>query len=264
MEGVLGWFARRGEVPLTPALRLREYAPLGDDPDADGDFTDRTICGVALSLEYCDSRGWASIRAVRCLALDPVHPARLLAYCNFRRAERTFRMDRIISLLDMRSGHIVSSDGQRMLLAPYLPPESEADPHLEALIALQDATRDGVFALLQLAMPDGRLGHAARTAVLQYIRHEAEAAHCVMPPGGYVELWVDNLSPPLDAVLSSVRNLLLDREKFARLLPSLLKVVRCQDRSAEEGQALRELIAEVRQHFRSKTLDWPGDLRATP
>jgi hypothetical protein len=264
MEGVVGWFARRGEVPLAPPFRRREYAPLDDDPDGSSNFTNHKICGVAFSLEYCDSRGWASTRVVRCLALDPLHPARLRAYCHVRQAERTFRIDRIISITDLRSGRIVSSDGHRILLAPYLLPDEETDPSLTALIELQDATRDGVFALLQLAMPDGRLSHAARTAVFQYVRQEAEAQRCRMPPGAYVELWLDNLAPPLDAVLGSVRNLLLEREKLARLLPYLLKVVRCRSRSDEDEQALRELIAEVRQHFRQTPIEWPADLRATP
>ena len=33
MDGVVGWFERRGEIPLAPPPRLREYGPLADDPD---------------------------------------------------------------------------------------------------------------------------------------------------------------------------------------------------------------------------------------
>lgn len=264
MEGVVGWFERWGEVPLTSPLRLREYAPVEDDPDGQCYFSNESIRGVAFAMEYCDGRGWASTRLVRCVAADPLHPARIRAYCNVRQAERTFRVDRIISIADLRSGQILSGDAHTTLLAPYLGPFDETDRHLAALVETQEAARDGVFALLHLAMPEGRLSHMARTAVVQYARQEAEAQNCRTPFGSHVELWVDNLAPPLDAVLGSVRTLLQDREKFARVLPFVLKVMRARGKTTEGEEALRELIAEVRQHFRNQPLEWSRDLRATP
>ncbi len=262
LEGVVSWFARRGEAPLSPPFRLREYTPLDDDPDNHGNFTNDKIRGVAFALEYCDGRGWASLRTVRCLALDPQHPASLSAYCHVRQAERTFRVDRIISIADLRSGRILSGNEQLALLAPYLPREYP-DPDFPALFRLQDATRDGVFALLQLAMPNGRLGAAARVAVLNYVKAEAQALRHVVPPHAYIDLWIDNLSPPLEAVAASVANLLEDKDRFARLLPWLLKVMRCQESFAQQEHDVRELISEVRKHFRHKLFQWPDDLRAT-
>ncbi len=264
MQGVVGWFAGFGEIPLAPPPRLREYAPLDDDPDGHGNFTDEKICGVAFAMEYCDGRGWASTRTVRCLASDPTHPARIRAFCHVRQAERTFRADRIISIADLRTGQILSGDAHANLLAPYLGQEDEPDRHMTALLEAQDVARDGVFALLQLAMPAGRLGYTARMAVIQYIRQEVEAHGRKPPFGGHLELWVDNLAPPLELVLGSVRNLLQDREKFARVLPFALKVLRARGRTAEGEEALRELIAVVREHFRHQPIEWSRDLRATP
>lgn len=264
MHGVVGWFTRRGEVPLTPPPRMREYAPLDDDPDDSRDFTNRRVRGAAFTLEYCDSRGWASMRTVRCVAVDRMHPACLHAYCHVRQEDRTFRIDRIISIADLRTGRIVSSDEFAALLAPALP-EEQTDPDIVALIGLQAAARDGVYALLQLAMPDGRLGAAARSVVLDYVRAEAAATKRTLPPHRYVELWIDNLAPPLDAVRLSVTNLLDDKEKFARLLPRLLKIARAQDPLGEEEEPLRELIETVRRHFHRKSLHWPRDgLHARP
>jgi len=86
-----------------------------------------------------------------------------------------------------------------------------------------------------------------------------------MPPRRYVKLWIDNLSPPLDAVIDSVTSLLDDKDRFSRLLPSLLRVARSRDSFAEEEDAFRELMTEVRRHFRSSVIDLPIDpLRATP
>lgn len=249
-------------MPLAPPFRLREFTPLDDDHDGDNDFTDRKVRGVAFALEYCDGRGWASLRTVRCIAVDPRHPACLRAYCHIRQEERTFRLDRVISIADLRTGRILSSNEQVALLAPYLP-GPHTDPDFPALFRLQDAARDGVVALLQLAMPNGRLGAAARAAVLSYAKAEATAQRCVVPPHAYVDLWIDNLSPPLESVTTSVSNLLANKDKFARLLPFLLKVMRCQESLSEREEEVRQLIAEVRKHFRNKLFDWPSDLRAT-
>ena len=262
--GVVGWFEKRGEAPLTPPKGLREYAPLLDDePEAHDDFRDNGIRGLAFALEYCDSRGWASTRTVRCLAIDTLHPACIRAYCNVRKEARTFRVDRIISIVNLRTGQIVSSDEHLALLAPYLP--GEPGPRLADLSRLQDAARDGVYALLHLAMPDGRLSDTALAVIMGYVEAEAVAQHCAMPPRRYLKLWIDNLSPPLDAVIDSVTSLLDDKDRFSRLLPSLLRVARSRDSFAEEEDAFRELMTEVRRHFRSSVIDLPIDpLRATP
>ena len=112
-------------------------------------------------------------------------------------------------------------------------------------------------------MPNGRLATAPRVAVLNYVKAEAQALNCAVPPHAYIELWIDNLAPPLDAVVASVNNLLGDKDKFARLLPWLLKVMRCQESFPEQEETVRALIDEVRSHFRHKLFEWPHDIRAT-
>jgi hypothetical protein len=262
MEGVVRWFERRGEIPLVPPPRVREYGPLTDDPDrpVDEHFSD-TVQGVAFAIEYCDSHGWMSTRTIRCLAIDPVHPACLSAYCNVRERIMSFRVDRIISIIELRSGRVVSSDEHLALLAPYLPNE-EPGPYIRSLTKFQGAARDGVFALLQIAMADGRLNDESRDVVLEYVKAEAAAADCSRPPFELVELWVDNLAPPLDAVSASIVRLLGDKDKFARLLPWLLKVARCQDSFDSLEGPLHDLFAAVRKHFRGSPRDFPSDLRA--
>lgn len=261
MTGVVGWFAERGDVPLAPPPKLREHTPLTDDALAPGGFPVETIRGVTFVLEYCDSRGWASLRTVRCLAIDPTHPARVNAFCRVCQEERRFRIDRIISIADLRTGRILSGSEQIALLAPYLP-DADADPDVAALAHLQDATRDGVIPLLQIAMPNGRLSATARVAVLNYVKSEARALGCAVPPHAYIELWIDNFAPTQDMVTTSVTNLLTDKERFARLLPSLLKVARSHESFPEHEESIRDLIQRVRLHFRDKVLRWPRDLRA--
>ena len=250
MDGVAGWFERRGEVPLVAPPRLREYGPLSDDPDRpETDFTGDAIRGLAFALEYCDSRGWVSMRTIRCLAVDQGTPTHLKAFDNVRRTVRFFRLDRIVAIGDLRTGRVLTGEQYATLVGPYIG-LAKTDPRVQISAELRDATRDGVFALLHLAMPEGRLGEASRSTILEYVRSEAELARCAAPPAASVELWIDNLSPPLDAVCDGVRTLLADKDKFARLLPWLLKIMRGFDTYAADQTSIRELLAAVRAHYR--------------
>jgi hypothetical protein len=247
MVGVAGWFERRGEIPLAPPPRLREYGPLSDDPDRpEITFVGNEIRGVTFVLEYCDSRGWVSTRTIRCLGADRATPAYLRAYCNVRRTARCFRLDRIVAIGDLRTGRVLTAEQHDALLGPYFSQEN-ATPRTRMMMELRDATRDGVFALLHLAMPDGRLGDEPRALILDYLRSESAAGEWPLPAMDAVELWIDNLAPPLDAVTTSVRTLLVDKDKFARLLPWLLKVMRSVGAADEES--VRELIGAVRAHY---------------
>lgn len=262
MTGVAGWFETRGEVPLVRPAGLRDYGPLADDPDRpEENFSESSIRGVAFAMEYCDSRGWMSTRTIRCLGLDPRAPACIRAFCSVRETTRTFRIDRIISILNLRSGRILPGEAHVELLTPYLAPADSAGPH-SPMVEVHRIARNGVFALLHLAMPQGVLGDKARRIVLDYIEAEAGELGCPLPAADSLELWIDNLAPPMEAVVQSVDELLAEKDKFVRLLPWLLKVVRTQHDFAVQEEAVRQLIAEVRLHFRRKLLDWPADRRA--
>ena len=243
---------------------MREYGSLGDDPDRNGSYSTAGIRGVSFVIEYFNSRGWTSIRTIRCLGIDPLHPASITAYCRVREKVCDFRLDRIISIMDLRSGRIMSAEEHLALLTPYLPNDApEPEPELSALIDLQDAVRDGVYALLQVGMRRGRLGDEARDLVLDHVKAEAEVHSVALPAFELVELWIDNLSPPLDVVTNSVTRLLEDRERVARLLPWILKVARSREDFPDLEESLRTLIAEVRAHFRSAPRDRPRPIRVT-
>jgi hypothetical protein len=263
MAGVVRWFEKRGEIPLAPPPAVREYGSLTDDPDRfGGGYSTAGIRGVAFAVEYLDSRGWASIRTIRCLGIDTRHPASLTAYCRVREKVCKFRIDRIISIMELRTGRIVSSDEHVTLLAPYLP-NDDPEPYLCALVDLQNGMRDAVFALLQVAMIDGRLDDESRDIMLDYVKAEADVLGLQLPAFELVELWIDNLAPQLDAVSMSVMKLLQDKDRFARLLPWLMKVVRSKEAFPKPEDSVRDLIAEVRTHYRNAPRDRPKTVRAT-
>ena len=97
------------------------------------------------------------------------------------------------------------------------------DPWLCALVDLQNATRNGVYGLLQLAMIDGRLGETPRQTIIGYLGEEAKVRGLEVPAPELLALWIDNLSPPIDAVAVSVSRVLEDKDKFARLMRWLLE-----------------------------------------
>ncbi len=263
MRGIVRWFEKRGEIPLAPPPGVREYGSLTDDPDRfGGGYSIAGIRGVSFAIEYLDSKGWTSIRTIRCLGIDTRHPASLTAYCHVRDKVSKFRVDRIISIMELRTGRIVTSDEHVTLLAPYLPHE-EPEPYLCDLVDFQNATRDGLFALLHLAMIKGRLHDESRDIVLDYLAAEAEAVSAPLPPSELIELWIDNLAPQLDAVVTSVKKLLEDKDRFIRLLPYLLRVVRSNEDFPRPEDALRDLIDEVRTHFRNAPNDTPKPIHAT-
>jgi hypothetical protein len=82
-----------------------------------------------------------------------------------------------------------------------------------------------------------------------------------LPPQAAVELWVDNLAPPLDSVVAAIGRLLSEKDKLVRLLPWFLKLVRSREAAGEE-QSIGELIAEIRLQYRRKLLDSPGPVRS--
>ena len=263
MAGVVWWFQKRGEIPLLPPPAVREYGSLTDDPDRlGGGYSIAGIRGVAFAIEYLDSHGWTSTCTIRCLGIDTRHPASLTAYCHLRQKVCNFRIDRIISVMELRTGRIVSSDEHVTLLSPYLP-NDDPEPYLCRLVDLQNAMRDVVFALLQIAMFDGRLGDESRDIVLDCVKAEAEVLGLELPAFELVELWIDNLAPQLDAVSMSVMKLLKDKDTFARLLPWLMKVVRSKEDFPKPEDSVRDLIAEVRAHYRGATKDRPKPVRAT-
>ncbi len=263
MTGVVRWFEKRGEIPLAPPPSIREYGSLTDDPDRfGGGYSIAGIRGVAFAIEYLDSHGWTSIRTIRCLGIDTRHPASLTAYCHMREKVCKFRIDRIISIMELRTGRIVTSDEHVTLLAPYLPNDDPA-PYLFQLVDLQNATRDGVFALLHLAMIGGRLTDESRDIVLDYIKAETGVIGIPLAAFELIELWVDNLAPPLDAVVAAVERLLEDKDKFVRLLPWLLKAVRSHESFPTPEDSMRDLIAEVRAHFRGQPSKTPKPVRVT-
>jgi hypothetical protein len=162
---------------------------------------------------------------------------------------RVFRFDRVVSAFDLRTGRMLTGEEHAAILSPYLP-QHVCEPDVAAMRRLHEAARPGVFLLLQLAMAEGRLGDLERAIVMDYVWAEAEALELAFP-AEHALLWLDNLAPPLEAIVAAVEELLAQKDKFARLLPRLLKLVRIRDGAAQE-QSVTDLFAAVQAEYRQK------------
>ena len=249
-EGALvaAWFEKRLTATLATPPRFREYAPLSDDPDYPAaNYTVSYVTGTTMGIEYLDLRGWLSTRTIRCVAIDPAHPGFLKAYCNVRKTTRTFRLDRIISTTNLRTGSTAQSGGARVLFAPaYL----RDDQACRAFVDLVASTSPGVFVLLSLAMRNGWLSSDARDVILDHALAEAEHRGLALPPRDLVALWLENLCPSKEAALDAVGRILADMDGLKRLLPRILEISRTFSSAAQDYDALVELVKALRSFFR--------------
>lgn len=194
------------------------YAPTGLDQDDDSDMLasghseavagraaawreslasiGKDIAGTALAIEYVDSKGNASRRRISLGAIQVDERGRvfLQAYCMERRALRSFRMDRVHTVIDVdgevHEPHRYFSE----ILRIDMPDEcfATAEHKAEASLAVafreapppvrdavpgraqRHAARDGLRVLAALARSDGIMHDAEIEVILDYIAHRAD------------------------------------------------------------------------------------------
>jgi hypothetical protein len=111
------WSAVRGRnvTPPRPA-HLKVTLPEQDEADnliADSDdpptFGCMPISGFSLILAYQDAKGQVSERRITCHLLEVAgQHTYLRAFCHEREARRQFRLDRIVSVIDLHTGEVLA------------------------------------------------------------------------------------------------------------------------------------------------------------
>lgn len=245
-EGV--YFARLPELPLVPPHRFRDYVPLADDPDpADISFDIDTARGLCFGMEYCDSRGWVSMRTVRCLAASAEIPGYLSAWCQVRRTTRVFRLDRIISVTNLRTGRIMDGCSHQLLFDAILGRTPRDGVDTDPIVGVE---RDGAALLLSLAGPQADASE--RAVVGDYIAAERVARGIAVPSAQAVSLWVDHFVPEASFVGEAEDRLWADRDAMLRLLPWTLKIAAARGPVDPEADgAIRSLMDVARRRYAS-------------
>jgi hypothetical protein len=155
---------------------------------------DDDLWGVTFAIEYIDAKGDSSHRRVTLhdIYVSDAGVIYLSCLCHERKAKRTFRFDRVQSIIDM-DGVIHEPQvfftnelcvSLPMADAAHNTPKRERDtpkakpprPAEKPGMAQRRAARDGLRVLVALARSDGLLHPEEVEVNLQYIGHKAERA----------------------------------------------------------------------------------------
>lgn len=228
-----------------------QVAPAGDHL---GD-----LAGVRLAIAYLDSRMENTRRFVVVRGVTRTNNVFYLhAHCELRNAHRTFRIDRIVEVVDMRTGEV--HDNPRELFsdlilvanatAPRKSRRSRPDP-TERLIA---ESEHGLTVLLYFAQSDEKLRRGERAVIWEYL--EWQKHRCSID--GRVarrplNAWMDTLLPDTEQFVAALHNL-LGQESIHSLhvLAQVPEIVMADGKASdEEKQRLLELLRYMeRQNLR--------------
>lgn len=258
-------FVRRPDTPVIPPAT---FGPMGgasadtaEASPAGGALLD-DIDGLVLAMEYSDESGARTRRIVECRRLNPDLPGYIEGWCRLRDAERTFRVDRIVSLTNLTTGRQIFGAAVQSFFAPYLR-QARADATLaetsaraaERLYLTQRAAANGVKVLLFLAMADGHLHAAEREVVLGYIH---EVASGIMPEASLdmeaLVGWMENLRPTRQSARSAAVRLSEYADRFPPVARAMLALVKADGVVDEkEEEFVRAIIAAVRKSHGMKS-----------
>jgi len=160
------------EIPIKIVISTEYRSPEKNDPDQDHDnwegaFWDvpspRNITGN-LRIDYRDGAGSRTTRNIRLMKYGAWEGGAILwAYCHLRRANRTFRTDRIISCTDLDTGEIIEN------LEVWLENKYQASPD-RAIEKILETTWDVLRVLYYVSKADGRLTKKERAVVRDAVR----------------------------------------------------------------------------------------------
>jgi WYL domain/Tellurite resistance protein TerB len=158
------------EQPVEPARKPGKWLERDDDD----------IWGASFAIEYVDSAGVTSQRRVSCRACGtgPNGARYLQAFCHERKAIRSFRLDRIISVIDLdgeihepraffeKTLRVQFAATDPLQLADARPKRARGRPRS---LVRNEIAGDGVRALIALGHADGHLSEAELDVVRGYV-----------------------------------------------------------------------------------------------
>lgn len=119
---------------------------------------------ATIKLVYTDSSGKKSERIVDAKECDTSAPdGYLIGFCHLRRSIRTFRLDRIVSAVDVETGELIAS------LNAFAAKKYEESP-VAAVDRLFEDHSDALRVLFYVAKADGRFTQKEKDIYLEYCR----------------------------------------------------------------------------------------------
>jgi len=241
-------FRNRSDVPVVAPANFVMSGPEEDPPEEAQDHPNTDdIDGLALAIEYRHVNGAISSRLITCKSINPHPPGFLRSHCHLRNDFRTFRVDRIRSIVDMGTGEIIDKRGILAFLAPYIEFAVEQDK-AKAQRLFQRKAGPGIKVLVFLAASDGHVHPAERKVIIDYAQSESRRLFPYQEFDAVATLrWINHLKPTRNAALKAVAQLTEDLDHFKEFARTMMTLVRADGYLDEmEDVAVREIIAKVR------------------
>jgi len=131
------------------------------------------LLGVRLAIDYLDSR---MERTRRFIVVKKATRSGcgfcLHAYCELRRAHRTFRVDRIVEVIDMRTGEVHENPAEffsDLLLVAEATAPRRRKPRVDGTERLIAESEHGLTVLLYFAQSDETLRRGERSVIWKYL-----------------------------------------------------------------------------------------------
>lgn len=166
------------ETAISPELPREDDVSMVS-PEEAAEFYDECLAGHTLMIEYRDATGATSRRAVTIRSFAPGTPGYMRAVCHERHAFRSFRLDRITSVID-RYGEVFEPAESYFihrfglvgfgLFSPGMETEAEFNKRILNIV------RPGLLCLSALAGADRFLHVEEVEALLQFCDHRCDAA----------------------------------------------------------------------------------------
>lgn len=241
-------FRNRSDVPVVAPADFVMSGPEEDPPEDAQDHPNiDDIDGLALAIEYQHINKEISSRLITCRSINPNPPGFLRAHCHLRNDFRTFRVDRIRSIVEMGTGEVVNKRGILAFLAPYIEFAAEQDK-AKAQRLFQRKTGPGIKVLVFLAASDGHVHPAERKVIFDYAQSSSRRLFPYQEFDAVATLrWIDHLKPTRNATLKAVAKLTEDLDHFKEFTGTMMALVRADGHLDEmEEAAVRDIIAVVR------------------
>jgi len=166
------FYSPRDREPEKPKAKPLESAA------SDWETTDQDLHGIIVMIEYVDAKGQASQRRIRIEAIKrhPNKPMNLQAFCFERNARRTFKVERIKSVIDPDGVVHDPKDYFGVVLGVAAdkakPPPQGA--HGAAGVEQRRCCVHGWRGLVAMCWADGDMDSAEVDAIVDYIVEEAQ------------------------------------------------------------------------------------------
>ncbi len=246
-------FKSRRDTPIIPPVELTMGGPAIDTPEELIPEESRSadaiadIAGLSFVINYENSTGETSLRAVTCHAIEPGPPEVLRAHCHLRDAERRFNIDQIHQIVELDTGEVLEDSDLRDFLATYTHGFGPGDP-ADIQRHFQHLAGPAVQVLVFLAASDGYVHPTEQNVILEFAASESER---LMPGQPFdreaTARWIRNLKPPQAVAREAISRLAEDEERVEAFSEVMIRLVRADGVIDEdEAKATREIVEAIR------------------